>query len=796
MIGVQLARVKTKQLQRLCHLLQSPVVAGLVILAPLIALTAGAALLFLGGRRGGPRFRYCLAASGLAVLFALLQLAFLLRLPEGKLSWTLLALPGSFLPALDLEVDRLAAVGVLAIAALAWLDCASRPAGTAYEAGTTLAISAGAALLSAGYHTPFGLVYGWLALDAALFLGPGRSRRALLVSQCGLLMAVVALAFATAFQMPRAIPSRIPASGFSETLLLLAAALRMGLYPIWTALPMWPGGDVRALPVQRLAPAVAALGLFLNVTLRLHPGEGWTPPVLAFCWLAVLGGGLLAWLHDDRYQVQAWQTASQAGLVTLAAAFGGAMGAAMACVLALDLVLGRAVLSVIDDSPTTYRERLGRVLAGASVLGLPPTLGFAGRWLLYRQLLAADEWPSLLLIMLGSAFAAGALLTQNGRGKSAHRELPASAAVTAFVAAAATLVLGLWFRPLDVAGRALVAFSPVSALADLLYTLRSPLTFASGLALLVAILAPPAVGQALARSRPVPATLTAARFWKRLREVVELHWLGSAAASFAIALGIGMQRAAGFSSPRRAMAWTLLAVLLVTGWFVLIGFPDAGGDAVPLPSWTMLAYLSLVAVVIAVVLGTTAPPITLVALAIGQLLSALWLGWAGGQATIPLIATIYGLVGLLAVGILASSLGAVPAPTAVRSAMRRLRVRQTATATATGDGRGMALIALAVVLVLVCTAELPVPKDLIPIAALRPALLYAIGGALVVIFARTALQLVAGVLLAYSGFQLGYAQIDSGLLITFALSAFHLLFALVAAYYLAITMAIQSESSA
>ncbi len=768
---------------------------GLLILAPPAALALGAVLTVLVARRGGtePR-RLSLAVAGLASVLALLPLAALARLPEGKLALTILDVPDSLLPAAAMEVDRMAAVGMLGIAALAWLACAARPRLTAGEAASSLAIASGASLLVAGYHTPVGLVYGWLALDAALFLSSAGDRRALVVSQVGLLMAAVAMAAATALQIPRAIPIYLPASTLSQTLLILAAALRMGLYPIWTALPLSPLGDVRALAVQRLAPSLAAIGLFLSATLRLSPGEGWTPPVLAFCGLAVLGGGLLSWLHDDRYAAHAWQMASQAGLVTLAGAFGGAIGAAMACILALDLVLSRAALGTIHGAPATYRERLARVLATASALGVPPTLGFAGRWLLSRQLLAAGHWPSLLVIMLGSALASASLLLDSPP-TSTRRELPRLPATAAFLAAATTLVLGLWFRPLDMAMRALVAFSPVPALVDLVFTLRSPLTLASGMALLVAVLAPVAVAMPLARSRPVPVTQAAARFWQRLRELVALDWLGDALTRPVIAIGVGVQRAAGFASPRRAMAWTLLAVLVVSGWLILTGFPGPTSQPTSLPPWPTLAYLAVIAAVIGLIASASAPAITLAGLAASQLLSAVWLVMGGGrQATIPLIGVIYGLVGLLAVGILALSLSEAPPSATVRSTVRRFRVRHAPAGG--GDQRGMVLIALAIVLVMICSADLPVSEELVPLFTLRPALLYAIGGALVVIFARTALQLVVGVLLAYIGFQMGYAQIDAGLLVTFGLSAFHLLFALVAAYYVAITMAIEQGGTA
>lgn len=770
------------------------------MVAPLVALLLGALAtsLFGGQLRGDPR-RVGSMTAALALFLAVVELASVLRSPDQRLILALGSLPGSLLlPAPQLEVAALEVSAILAVIFLAWLSMVSqwpiRHADVAYH----LAIAAAASLLIAGYRTPFGLVYGWLALDLVLLLGPGGNRRALLMSQVGLLVAIAALAAATASQVPRAIPAQLAAASLSPLLLILAASVRIGLYPFGAALPYWPQGDVRALPAQRLIPLLAGIGLFLSVTMGLHPGEGWLPAVRALCLVAIVGGALLSWLNDHRYLAVGWQLASQAGLATLAAAFGGSMGAAMALLLALDLVLARAALCSTDGAEPTAWVRIARWLASASTIGLPPTLGFVARWLLYRQLLAADLWPDLVAIMVGSAFSTASLLVHDrpflGRPLVA-RPVSRWTVAAAMIASSSTLVLGLWFRPLEALGRALVGFSPPSALLDLVYTLRSPLTLASSAALLVAILAPSAVAPLLRQARPQPSTDMVARPWRRLRALVALDGLFDGFGAALHAVGTALQRAAGFASPRRAMAWTLLSVFVITALMLLTGFPGTAqdGSLLQTPSASTLAYLLVATMVIGLVASQPRPQASLSGLAASQLLAAGWLVVAGGlsQATLPLIGIIYGLIGLLAVGILALSLSATPEAAAVPARIPRLRWQQLEPS---GDGqRWLAIISLLIVLILVSSSQLPDLSEVIPPDSLRPALLYAVGGAMVVIFAATALQLVVGVLLTWTGFQLGYAYLDPGLLITFSLSSFQLLFALVAAYYLAIIVSVEGQ---
>lgn len=47
------------------------------------------------------------------------------------------------------------------------------------------------------------------------------------------------------------------------------------------------------------------------------------------------------------------------------------------------------------------------VLAGVSIMGLPPSGGFIGKWLLLETALEQERWDMVVIIMLGGLLAAG-----------------------------------------------------------------------------------------------------------------------------------------------------------------------------------------------------------------------------------------------------------------------------------------------------------------------------------------------------------------------------------------------------
>lgn len=123
--------------------------------------------------------------------------------------------------------------------------------------------------------------------------------------------------------------------------------------------------------------------------------------------LSLLLGGILALRQETGPRVLAADTVARAGLLWMALGLGGAWGVAGALFLLLDLVAGKLLLhlafsgeGVLDGGVRRAFYALG--MWGA--LGLPPSAGFLGRWLLALGLLLARHLPYLAVVLLSTPF--------------------------------------------------------------------------------------------------------------------------------------------------------------------------------------------------------------------------------------------------------------------------------------------------------------------------------------------------------------------------------------------------------
>lgn len=123
--------------------------------------------------------------------------------------------------------------------------------------------------------------------------------------------------------------------------------------------------------------------------------------------LSLLLGAVLAMRQETGPQVLAADTVARTGLLWMALGLGGAWGIAGALFLLLDLVAGKVLLylafsgeGVLDGTVRRAFYTLG--MWGA--LGLPPSAGLLGRWLLALGLLLAGRGPYLAVVLLSTPF--------------------------------------------------------------------------------------------------------------------------------------------------------------------------------------------------------------------------------------------------------------------------------------------------------------------------------------------------------------------------------------------------------
>ncbi len=189
---------------------------------------------------------------------------------------------------------------------------------------------------------------------------------------------------------------------------------------------------------------------------------------------AILWGSLQALLQTRLKLLIAYSTVAQIGYLFLAfplAASAGATAWSAAAYLALSHALAKAAMFLAAGNLLRFggHDRiadLDRVvqrlpltigafaLAGVSIMGLPPSGGFIGKWLLLEAALAQGRWDLAAVMMLGGLLAAGYVFKVLGHAFTPadvpheSRTVSASMEWAALLLACAAILLGFLASPL------------------------------------------------------------------------------------------------------------------------------------------------------------------------------------------------------------------------------------------------------------------------------------------------------------------------------------------------------------
>jgi formate hydrogenlyase subunit 3/multisubunit Na+/H+ antiporter MnhD subunit len=483
-----------------------------------------------------------------------------------------------------------------------------------YAASFFLLAAGFSLVLSANLIT---LCLSWVLLDLGVFLlirlqGGGLSdaaRAGAINGVAGMAVLAAAVVVSQSEASFSLIGGLVPPLALS--LLTLAALVRVGLYPLHLGLPLTEGRPW-AEALYRLIPASAGAYLLLRThTLAREaiPTQGIL--ILLGC-LAMVVSAILAWAEARRSRALSWVAVNQVSCVVLAMGMDTPEMAILALLQAINLALAMGLLFLGQGMGSLLRREtlvvwLLCALALASLLGLPPTLGFVARWAFYRHVIEGGAWLLLLLSVVSNALILAPLLsrlrlpTSLGRDElisrityhvsrimyhvsritriplrsTCHceaalfrRSNPQVATWRLLRLRLAMTALGLLGLPIVVLGvqpRLLAPFvRPVGGAAARVYLgqVISSVSLLLGLGILIAILLPLLLGYGLHRARQVIAArgqvlLSRICSWMELTWLYRLLWRG------ALRLGTALGSLMALLEGRYALAWIALLALVV-----------------------------------------------------------------------------------------------------------------------------------------------------------------------------------------------------------------------------------------
>jgi multicomponent Na+:H+ antiporter subunit A len=338
------------------------------------------------------------------------------------------------------------------------------------------------------------------------------------------------------------------------------------------------------------------LGIYLLARLETL-GEMPLPP--ANLWnllggLGLLASALLPWVSEEtgivRPGLSRWTALQSVNLLVLLAGISDPSAAVATLLLAINLPLSVGLLALSEgelpgrppqpDLRARWAWLVMRWLAVGSLLGVPPTLGFAGRWAAYRALVETGAGLGLAVATLASVPLAAALfditraearvlLRAEGTRESQDVTADNSGGVTARWAwlvgpallAVPLLVLGL-YPPLVHTLTRTAASDPAGL--SLVDVLRAPSAGAT-VGIVVALLLPLAAGYMLSRSGRMQQ-LEAGRlgqgvYW--LADRLTLDWAYGLARRTGRPAGAALAVLVAPFRGERYMSWTLLLAVVL-----------------------------------------------------------------------------------------------------------------------------------------------------------------------------------------------------------------------------------------
>ena len=374
-------------------------------LTPILCLLAGAVLI---GLSTLVRFRWpsliMVIATGLAAA-AMLPLAQQLPATVVALDWRPVTLLGS---AISLRVDTTAWLFGLALlvagfaVALTWLVVPAK--------GQSAPRALAQAMLAAGLASAFAanlltLAITWGLLDALFCLtllargGANSGRRAQIVLGLNGLATLTIWFVAVLIEQDHLSPywHLLILPSTARLLMGLAAALRLGLYPLHLWQPVELVGELDRAILVYLVPAATGLALWMRLAVIQGLPEGNLWSIIAL--VTALVGGVQAWLQSDPHESLPHLALGYGGMLILSATSAQTSSEALVAGSA-SWLLGLTLLFMGQSfTRKTWLWAALSSIGAAALAGLPLTVGFVGRLAFYQGAVSGPAWMLLLAIV-------------------------------------------------------------------------------------------------------------------------------------------------------------------------------------------------------------------------------------------------------------------------------------------------------------------------------------------------------------------------------------------------------------
>ena len=552
-------------------------------LLPVIILLLGAVLLPLTKRTARVQITNVLAAilAGSCLLFSLL----LYRYQPNSINFSIWRPAPLFGVQLGYYMDNLSLLFVSLIGLITLVAIISQRAflipederGHPYGAIFLLAAGGVSLILSADLVT---LCFSWGFLDLALLFLTALLHRGKAASRMGVRLLLInylaglALFLAALFLLEaRGASLSLQATPLPTkviSLAMLAALMRVGLYPAFVALPVDVEMNLPTLIVWYVTP-LSAGGYLLARMLTLAsvatlPGK---EAALFLGSLALVLSPFPLWFESSLRRSASYIVLNQVGYLTLASAISVPHSAAIISSQVISLTLALSLLFLghmtsRDPMPHPYGlwTRICTFAAVASLVGTPLTVGFASRWLLYESLWDLGLGPLILLSLLSNSFLLAPLSkmflepTSPGTDQGAIRPL-----LLASMSGLAILLLILGLHP-PLIGRMVGppgGLSTLPALPDLIYSQEPSFS----LVLLAGTLLSLLLGYLMYRKGETIVTKAGVSL-ETLQMIAEMGWLYRALDWTAQRTATILEQLGGFFEGRHSLGWILLFATLVT----------------------------------------------------------------------------------------------------------------------------------------------------------------------------------------------------------------------------------------